>query len=178
MLSDQFQVVHLLPEQWSVLKDVRLAALSADPQAFGSTHAKELALSDAQWQERLENLENAVFVVMHEGQPQGMLGLACKEPESRAVVLWGLWVAPQWRGQGLSLMLQQAGLDWARCHGVQSIHMSHRYNNAASRKFATCNGYRLTLEQQGYVWPDGQEEVRCHYELNIRGEGPDHVAGS
>lgn len=41
------------PEEWSVYKGLRLAALTEAPDAFGSTVAAESGRSDADWQDFL-----------------------------------------------------------------------------------------------------------------------------
>src|SRR6266851_4510750 len=39
--------------EWSTYKDLRLAALTESPDAFGSTFAKEVQRSDTEWASRL-----------------------------------------------------------------------------------------------------------------------------
>lgn len=40
------QIIKLPPERWNEYKTLRLRALQDDPQAFGSSYAKEVAYPD------------------------------------------------------------------------------------------------------------------------------------
>jgi RimJ/RimL family protein N-acetyltransferase len=161
----------LTPSDWHVFKTVRLAALAADPQAFGASHAKESAISDVEWRERLSAPGTAVFIAAEGAAAAGMAGLSCDHDRPEKAVFWGLWLAPGHRGCGLAAHLQAAALDWATHHGINVLRLSHRASNDASRRFAVTQGYALTETQGAYAWPDGVTEPRLIYELKI----PAHV---
>ncbi|KAI1336457.1 hypothetical protein F5Y15DRAFT_207681 [Xylariaceae sp. FL0016] len=46
-------------------KPFRLASLLADPQAFGSTYAREIAFADQAWLDRIQNPLSKTFVAVH-----------------------------------------------------------------------------------------------------------------
>ena len=48
---NKIQIIKLPPERWNEYKALRLRALQDDPQAFGSSYAKEVTYSDEKWQE-------------------------------------------------------------------------------------------------------------------------------
>src|SRR4051794_26940467 len=89
------------------LRGLRLAALEADPGAFGSSHEREAAYADRHW-DMLAGGPGAVFVA---GGFEGMAGGYLDEGLPR---LWGLWGAPRAGGRGLGRALAGAVVGWAR----------------------------------------------------------------
>lgn len=166
-MADAVPAVQLSPAHWRLFRDLRLRALASDPAAFGASHAKESALGDDEWRARLEGDDGAVFAVMQGDEPVGMLGIARREGAPPAAIVWGLWVAPQARGQGVSGGLQQACRAWAAANGIGVMRLMHRAGNAVARGFTDRHGYSLIGSEADFVWPDGKADDRLLYELVI-----------
>lgn len=84
---------------------IRLEALTAAPEAFGSSFEEEAALPLKSFRARIPRSgPNAIFaLVASEGQGlAGMAGVAvsAKIKERHKGTLWGVFVRPAWRGQG------------------------------------------------------------------------------
>ena len=58
------------PDDWELLRALRLRALTDDPYAFGSTHARELEFDEASWRERTTRMAYATVA----GEPAGIAG--------------------------------------------------------------------------------------------------------
>ncbi|MBK9158967.1 MAG: GNAT family N-acetyltransferase [Propionibacteriaceae bacterium] len=105
------------PQRWREYRAVRLAALAADPDAFGSTLAREEAFPPDLWRERCTN--PASFVGYLEGRPVAMAGLIPGEGPQRELV--GVWTDPAARGHGVAAEVCRAAIDAAYASGSASV---------------------------------------------------------
>ena len=133
------------PEDWKLLREVRLRALREDPDAFLATHAQEAAFADAQWQARAAQSNGASFVVEGTEGGDGLAtGLVGTDPET--VVLVGMWVAPARRGDGTAGELVERVVEWARTRGAKRVCLSVEGNNdRAARLYERC-GFEETKD--------------------------------
>lgn len=94
-------------------RSIRLAALENAPDVFGSDHETELAWPVSAFAEQLETA--IVFGAYLDGRIVGMAGFR-REPNPKTChkgFLWGMYVAPESRGQGagaalITLLLETA----------------------------------------------------------------------
>lgn len=153
-----------LLNDWRVYREIRLRALQTNPEVFCSTYAREVAWTEEQWQERLNDRRCAIFGVYCADELVGMTGIY--KNEAGQGVLWGSWLDPRVRGKGASEAMYRARLAWAREQGVQCILVSHRESNEASRRANQRHGFRWT-HSAPRTWPDGKEELELCYELRF-----------
>jgi GNAT superfamily N-acetyltransferase len=100
----------------ALLHELRLASLAADPQAFGSTYARDAARPPEWWKRWAADSEDGgrqrTFVLAGEGG-RG-LGLAmARLDESRSAEVLAMWVAPEARGRRAARSLCDACAAWA-----------------------------------------------------------------
>jgi GNAT superfamily N-acetyltransferase len=110
------KIRRLLTTDWEAFRTLRLKALRADPLAFGSTLQREMTYPEDRWRKWAESgalgSESATFVVeAAHGRLLGMAGLFTDRSEYH---LWGMWVSPEVRGQGLGRDLLDRVLSWAK----------------------------------------------------------------
>jgi ribosomal protein S18 acetylase RimI-like enzyme len=131
----------LAPDEWTVARDLRVAAISDSPAAFGSTVERERSLPPEAWHGRLSG--NAWFAAFHEAEP---VGLACAVrvavPEERE--LTGVWVSPELRGTGVGDALVVAVRDWARVEGARRLTLEVMEGNAQAIALYRRHGFRAT----------------------------------
>ena len=89
------------PDEWPLLRELRLAALCDSPDAFASTYAREIAFTDDVWRERTPT--SAIAFV--DGRAAGIAGCIAN---GVAAELVGLWVTPDARSRGAGRAL----VDW------------------------------------------------------------------
>lgn len=112
-------------DEVATYRAVRLRALSVDPGAFRSTLEQESASSDEVWRARLAGFNGGPGVVVIdevEDEVRGMVGVGLAA-ERGVAVLWGMWVAPEARGQGSGRALLGAALDAARSLGATTVEL-------------------------------------------------------
>jgi ribosomal protein S18 acetylase RimI-like enzyme len=142
-MSSNYQVVRIDEQAWRRLRDVRLAALAADPSAFGSSLDRESRFEEDRW--RAWPRTSACFLAEPMetglGQPVPAAGLAVgkdhgaggtETAESTVAELNALWVAPEARGLGVGAALVTAVLDWAQASGKQRLTLWVTSGNAGA----------------------------------------------
>ena len=110
-------IITLPPERWREAKQLRLAALLAEPTAFASSHADESAFGDDVWLARLKSPyrreSNMAFYAELDGTLVGMAGAnwSPREKLPHVATVYGVYVAADLRGRGIASRLMKALLD-------------------------------------------------------------------
>jgi len=97
--------------------DLRLEALERDPAAFGASAEEHRATTiEAAAQRIAPNDDSFVLGAFVDGQLRGMVGFARDKGAKRRhrAMIWGVYVAPELRGQGVAKKLLQTLIDRAR----------------------------------------------------------------
>ncbi len=129
----------LSPDDWAVLRDVRLRALADSPDAFGSTLGREQGLDEKEWRRRLVR---PVWVVEANGRPVAMAGAFSSEG---MLMVWGMWTDPGHRRRGYARALLDALVGEAVADGrLVSLHVN--LANPGARAFYESYGFVGTGE--------------------------------
>lgn len=165
-----FSIRQLQPKDWVAFKAIRLNALQSDPHVFSSNYHKETLISDQEWMAWLGDANKGVFGVFDGDKIVGMTGIMIDrdDPSGKTAKLWGSWLDRAVRGQGLSVMMYEARIAWARNHPVvEKIHVSHRESNTPSKMANQKHGFVFT-SRSSFTWPDQVTEDEVHYELPVK----------
>ncbi len=156
-------VREVVTDEWALLRDVRLAALSEAPSAFGSTYAREAPLTEEQWRGRIS--ARSVTFFAHVTEQSEPAGLAAVWVDDGAAELVSMWVRPAARGRGVGEALVAAAADWARGRGHDTLYLwVTESNKAACRLYERC-GFTPTGERQPLPSNPALEEVRMRRPL-------------
>jgi RimJ/RimL family protein N-acetyltransferase len=126
----------LTEDDWFEFSRIRLKALLTDPKVFGSNYEKESQMTEAEWRSRLQAKDNAIFLIYKDETP---IGITCvsvdrEDATQKTALLWGSWLAPDFRGKGLSELMYRTRIHWAkRQPTVEKIIVSHRASNLSSK---------------------------------------------
>jgi GNAT superfamily N-acetyltransferase len=153
------------PDEWAVLRDVRLAALLEAPYAFGSTYAREAPFTEQQWRDRLA-ARSANFFGYVDGLPDGEpAGLAAVFVEDGVADLVSMWVRPAARGQGVGEALITAAADWAKARDHDNLYLWVADVNPAARKLYERCGFTPTGDEQPFPNDPARLEIRMRRAL-------------
>jgi ribosomal protein S18 acetylase RimI-like enzyme len=133
------------------LRALRLRALATEPEAFGSTFARELAFDESIWRERLGPNGHPHFGAFRDGTD--LVGLAVgmvDADESGLASLVGMWIDPPDRGVGLSEQLIGEVLQWSFEQGVAAVRLYVTEGNMRAETVYQRLGFSRT----------GHEEIR------------------
>ena len=138
-------IVRCAADDWRAYREVRLAALTDAPHAFGSTLARELSLTEAEWRARL--VRGATFMAMVADARAGTAtGIPGDHPEDADLV--GMWVDPRWRGRGVGVALVEAVIDWAAKRGFRTVKLWVAVGNGAAEALYRRCGFLRTGRTQ------------------------------
>jgi ribosomal protein S18 acetylase RimI-like enzyme len=149
METTEVQVRLAQPDEWAVVRDVRLAALADAPDAFASTLGRETGQTEAEWRSRIA--ARPWFLAWHEGQPAGLVAMFPEQtvgpPDWHLV---SMWVRPEARGAGVADRLVAAVLAHAKAAGAAQVTLWVVIGNDRARAFYQRMGFMPTGRRQVY----------------------------
>src|SRR5437868_3437245 len=133
MIADGIEIRRLVQDDAVLYRGIRLEALQASPEAFGSTFEVENAQPLTWFSDRLGS--STVLGAFRDAELVGMAGFAVQQGQKSAHkgVLWGMYVRPGARTGGIGRRLIEAILDVARQH-VELIQLTVVQDNARARR--------------------------------------------
>lgn len=150
-------VRRLAADDWRQSRATRLAALADAPYAFSSTLAKEQAYPEELWRSRAGSgrtfgaFDGGTLIGLATGIPTDELdGSGSSEQDWHLV---GMWVAPDYRGQGVADRLVEAVCEQARRAGAATVtlwvtEINHRAMALYRRHGFTPTGTRELVRPQ------------------------------
>jgi GNAT superfamily N-acetyltransferase len=150
-------------DEWELMRDVRLAALSEAPSAFGSTYAREAPFTEEQWRGRLSSRSVTFLAELPDGgEPVGLAGVY---EEDGLADLVSMWVRPTARGLGVGQALVEAAADWAKGRGHDTLYLWVTETNPAALGLYERCGFIPTGERQPLPSDPTLPEIRMRRAL-------------
>ena len=156
----------LQPADAAEFQALRLRGLAEVPTAFASSHAEEVDTPLPEITRRLQpQADAALFGAWFEGQLAGVVGVQREGMRKLAhkAFLWGMYVAPQARGQGLGARLMQAALDhaWAVL-AVRQVNLGVHADNAGAIQLYQRLGFERFGLERAALMVDGRLQDEWH----------------
>ena len=129
----------MTPDSWERGRDLRLRALQNDPDAFEMTYEDEVGEGEAFWRKRLAAA--CTWIAFCDDAEAGMVTGAPMRGHSDAAGLFGMWVDPTFRGQGVGVVLVQCVIDWARAGGYARLLLEMGERNQAANGLYKAMGF-------------------------------------
>ena len=140
----EYEIRRLQPDEWAVLRDVRVTALADEPSAFASTLDEESGFGEQRWRDWIAR--SVFFLAWADGRPAGIVGGFPQADGGWHVI--SMWVSPQARGTGLAGRLIDAVAGHARAQGAPSLTLWVTDGNDRARGFYQRAGFRGTGSRQ------------------------------
>lgn len=146
-------VARITPDDWALLRDMRLRALHDAPEAFGQTYEHAAAEPEFEWRSAARAASAGdrrawFFARANEpaadGVPAADLGMvqARRRPPHDCLV-FSMWVAPEARRAGVGRVLIESAAAWARTWGGRRIVLWVTGVNGGAQRFYERIGFRL-----------------------------------
>jgi len=150
-------VQRIWPDDWRILRDLRLASLADAPYAFTSSVDREASFAEATWRQRLAG--DPSFAAFDGDQAIGLAGGVPGRPGPGVVrELVGMWVAAPYRRRGVSRMLFEAVATWATEQGATTLTLGVTEGNHGARAAYLRMGLRPTGVTEP-VWNDPTRKI-------------------
>lgn len=162
MLPPAITIRPVMLSEADALLRLRLEALQDSPEAFGEDYDYVAAQPFVIWQERIAHSlgegDQVIFVAASAARGHG--DRQSKQPENVRLIgmagvnrstmrktrhsasIWGVYVQPAWRGQGVATALVRACVNWGAAKGLATMRLAViTANPAAIRCYENC-GFR------------------------------------
>jgi ribosomal protein S18 acetylase RimI-like enzyme len=157
---------------------LRLRALRDHPDAFGASYeegrARPLSYYLDQIRAAVTSPDDCILGAFAGEQEDELVGMVGFKRESGAKVrhrgyIWGMYAAPEARGQGIGRALIEAALAHARAlPGLEQINLSVVTGNDAARALYRSLGFEVYgLERRALKLPDGTYLDEDHMALRL-----------
>jgi GNAT superfamily N-acetyltransferase len=148
------------PDDWQLLREIRLRALADSPEAFLDTVHRASSFPEDVWRSRATPSRTQACFVREDGA--GMVSCFVST-DPNTVFLVSMWLAPELRGGGAARELVERVVGWAREHAAACVALSvEPGNNRAARLYEKCGfsetddpppfPYELRAENRFYVF--------------------------
>lgn len=117
----------LTPDDANLYRDIRLAALTMNPEAFASSYEEELLLPLEAFKGRLQPGDSFTFGVFEDS---GLAGVVTMVREQKLKLrhrtgIYAMFVAPEFRGRGLGKLLMNEAIKKAEeLEGVEQVYLT------------------------------------------------------
>ncbi|GAA3679548.1 acetyltransferase (GNAT) family protein [Yimella lutea] len=130
-------------DEWETYRSVRLSSLEESPEAFAASAAQEKDYDEDFWRTRLERSRR---LIAQDGDDiVGVVSVGDRSTdEARVGELFGLWVTPRLRGQGVAWKLVEAGVEKAKQESYKFLLYWVGTDNGRAVAFASSFGFRPT----------------------------------
>lgn len=160
----------LTPADAEQLFNLRRAALLDSPFSFSASPEDDRASSVAAVREQLSHAPGSVVFGADNERLVGMLGIYRVEQIKAAHIahIWGVFVRPQWRGQGIAARLLDAAIAHARTlEGIATIQLSANETTPAAQRLYERFGFRVWGVEADALRFDGRSTSEAHMSLSL-----------
>lgn len=171
------RIRRLAPEDWALLRDVRLEMLADSPMAYLETLAAARRQTETQWQERAAAMSSGSSITLladggaQDTRIRGLMRVVLKEPagpgDARRAMLLSVYVAPAHRGLGLAEELLEEACEVARTElGAAFLELGVHEDNGRAKAFYLRHGFGFTGETRPFPQDTSKDELSMERALS------------
>jgi ribosomal protein S18 acetylase RimI-like enzyme len=147
----------LVPGEWPLLRDTRLAALRDSPHAFLASYQTEKDFDELRWRAEFGRGDWTISILQDE--PAAIVGCTWENGISDSGrYLEYLWVAPRWRNKGVAHHMLTVVLDRLRKAGVRTAYLWVLDGNDAAVRLYKSVGFTSSDQRQPLAARPGRTE--------------------
>jgi len=158
------------PQEWQLLRTIRLEALETAPEAFCTRYEDALCRDENSWRERLtSNGDDGVLTVLaFDGtRPVGMsVGVFHAEDDEPFVEVLSVFVSTDVRGQGVADRIFDTIEEWGRARGAAALSLLVEEKNPRARRFYERQGWEPANEWVSSPSSDDRWQTRYRKKLS------------
>lgn len=163
----------LTPADATAFQALRLAALQESPTSFGSSYEEEREFSQSFIEQRLAaRPDRGTFGAFEGTELVGFIALGRethRKLEHKALI-WGMYVAPKARGNGIGRALVWAALELAHSvPGIRQVNLCVNANNNAAIDLYQLVGFEVFGHERGGMLVDGELHDELHMCFKLAG---------
>jgi GNAT superfamily N-acetyltransferase len=133
------EILSLAPGDEERLRAIRLRALANAPEAFGTTLEEASAKPLDDWQRQLKQL--VTFIAAFDNSDIGIARGARHANQSDAACLISMWVAPEFRRQGVAAALIDSVVAWAKTEKFRRLVLDVTESNVPAMSLYRKKGF-------------------------------------
>ena len=165
------QIRRLTPADASIFQSLRLESLRTEPAAFGASVEEECSLPLSTIEARLlEKNDRASFGAFKDGVLLGHVGLGRENLKklSHKGFVWGMYVVPTARRQGIARELLRAALSLARSvDEIKQLNLCVNADNLAAIALYELLGFKTYGREPGAMLVNGELFDEVHMSLRF-----------
>ena len=143
---------------WTILKEIRLAALLDSPTAFGVSYQTAITNSDEQWKQRASlETQPKFWLGFKDDKAIGMIGAGVDQTDRYNLI--AMWVEPESRELGVAERLVDVVKSDAINIGFKQIFLDVSPDNLKASRF-----YR----RHGFFFIDEEKPLASHPDIQVQ----------
>ena len=167
---EPLEVRAIRPDEWRLLRSIRLEALENSPEAYITTYEEASAFPDGLWSDRAQKGsagDSQLTVLAIDGRVAVGLAVGLWDPDRSGDVMpvVSVYVSSGVRGRGVGTQVMEVVHDWGRSKGASASSLWVVDDNVGARSFYERLGYRATLDRHCITVPPIRWETRMILDL-------------
>jgi GNAT superfamily N-acetyltransferase len=146
-MSEHVLISALVEDDWALLRDLRIRALSDAPDSFGPTAESALAQPEDYWRGWASGRSGHIraWGAVDDGAPVGLVSGGVRA--SGVGHFGALWLDPAYRRSGLGRRLTELVCEWMESEGCTRLELEVTEGNPAEQLYASMGFARTGARQ-------------------------------